>query len=198
MVVEWPDPSCVYLPAQAARLRHYSLLLRVAGDATEFLPALRATVASVDPAAEFDVRTMAEVRGLQIAPFRLASWSAAALGALGLTLASIGVYGVMAHLLGQRTREIGIRMALGADRWHVLWMAMREGCRLIATAIACGSVVAYAFAHVLGAMMFKVHPGDPAAFVLASASLGFVGAVAIYIPSRRATLIDPSVALRND
>jgi predicted permease len=119
------DKTCIYLPPRQANPAYYSLLLRVHGDPKAFLPVLRSTLGSVDPSIEFDVRTMAEVMDFQILPFRLASWGAATLGLLGLTLASIGIYGVMAYTVSQRTREIGIRIALGADRNRVLWMNLR-------------------------------------------------------------------------
>ena len=151
---------------------------------------------SVDPSLEFDVRTMAEVMEFQILPFRLASWGAATLGLLGLTLASIGIYGVMAYTVSQRTREIGIRMALGADRTRVLWMNLREGLRLIAIATVGGLAVAFVFSRVIRAMLFHIDASDPVTFVMAPSVLGLLGLLAIYFPSRKATRIDPNVALR--
>src|SRR5262249_42398804 len=139
------DKTCIYLPAKPANSAHYSLLLRVYGDPRTFLPGLRSTLGSVDPSIEFDLRTMTEVMDFQILPLRLASWSAATLGLLGLTLASIGIYGVMAYSVSQRTRETGIRMALGADGSRVLWMNLREGLRLIAIAVVGGWSVALGF-----------------------------------------------------
>jgi ABC-type antimicrobial peptide transport system permease subunit len=131
----------------------------------------------------------------QILPFRLASWGAATLGLLGLTLASIG-YGVMAYTVRQRTREIGIRIALGADRNRVLWMNLREGFRLIAIAIVGGLIVAFAFSRVMRAMLFHIDASDPVTFVFAPAVLSLVGLLAIYFLSQKATRIDPNVALR--
>ncbi len=102
----------------------------------------------------------------------------------------------MAYTVSERTREIGIRMALGADRSRILWMSLREGFRLIVIAAACGSVLAFGFSQVLRAMMFGIYASDPLPFVLAPAILGLVGLLAIYFPSRKATLVDPNVALR--
>ena len=190
------DKTCIYLPPQQANSAYYSLLLRVHGDPRAFLPVLRSALGSVDPSIEFDVRTMAEVMDFQILPFRLASWGAATLGLLGLTLASIGIYGVMAYTVSQRTREIGIRIALGADRNRVLWMNLREGLRLIAIAIVGGLIVAVAFSRVMYALLFHIDASDPVTFVIAPSVLGLVGLLAIYFPSRKATRIDPNVALR--
>jgi ABC-type antimicrobial peptide transport system permease subunit len=150
----------------------------------------------VNPSVEFDVRTMAEVMDFQILPFRLASWGAAALALLGLTLASIGIYGVMAYTVSRRTREIGIRMALGADRNQVLWLTVRQGFRLIAISVSCGLAVAFGLSHIMHAMLFRVGANDPWTFVAAPAVLALIGLLAIYFPSRKAARIDPNVALR--
>ncbi len=190
------DTTCIYLPAKAGNSAYYSLLMRVHGDPRPFVPVLRSTLASVDPSIEFDVRTMAEVMDFQILPFRLASWGAAILGLLGLMLASIGIYGVMAYTVSRRTREIGIRMALGADGNRVLWMNLLEGLRLIAIAVGGGLVMAFALSRIMRAMLFRVGSIDPATFVIAPAVLSVVGLLAIYFPSRKATRVDPSVALR--
>ena len=190
------DTTCIYLPPKAGNSAYYSLLFRVHGDPRPFVPVLRNTLASVDPSIEFDVRTMAEVLDFQVLPFRLASWGAATLGLIGLMLASIGIYGVMAYTVSQRTREIGIRMALGADRNRVLWMNLREGLRLIAIAAGAGLVMAFALSRIMRAMLFRVGASDPATFVIAPAVLSVVGLLAIYFPSRKATRVDPSVALR--
>jgi predicted permease len=192
------DPTCIYLPGNSGNAAYYSLILRVYGDPRALLPLLRAKLGAVDASIEFDMRTMADVMDLQILPFRLASWGAATLGLLGLTLASIGIYGVMAYTVSQRTREIGIRMALGADRRQILWMNLREGLRLIGIAAGGGLAVALALSHVMRAMLFRIDASDPATFAIAPAVLTVVGLVAIYFPSRRATRVDPHEALRSE
>ena len=196
MVVGWSGYNVYLSAAQSGQL---SLLLAGVsrnGDPRPFVPVLRNTLASVDPSIEFDVRTMAEVLDFQVLPFRLASWGAATPGLIGLMLASIGIYGVMAYTVSQRTREIGIRMALGADRNRVLWMNLREGLRLIAIAAGGGLVMAFALSRIMRAMLFRVGANDPATFVIAPAVLSVIGLLAIYFPSRKATRVDPSVALR--
>jgi predicted permease len=190
------DRTCIYLPSNSRNSAYYSLLLRVHGDPRTLLPFLRATLGSVDPSVEFDVRAMTEVMDFQILPFRLASWGAAALALLGLTLASIGVYGVMAYTVSRRTREIGIRMALGADRRQVLWLTVRQGFRLIAISAGCGVVLSLGLSRIMRAMLFRVGANDPWTFVAAPAILALIGLLAIYVPSRKAARIDPNVALR--
>jgi len=190
------DTTCIYLPPKARNSAYYSLLFRVHGDPQLFVPVLRNTLASLDPSIEFYVRTMAEVLDFQVLPFRLASWGAATLGLIGLMLASVGIYGVMAYTVSQRTREIGIRMALGADRNRVLWMNLREGLRLIAIAAGGGLVMAFALSRIMRAMLFGVGANDLATFVIAPAVLSAIGLLAIYFPSRKATRVDPNVALR--
>jgi ABC-type antimicrobial peptide transport system permease subunit len=133
---------------------------------------------------------------LQILPFRLASWGAAALGLLGLALASIGIYGVMAYVVNQRTREIAIRIAVGGGPGRVLWMILRDGLRLIAIAAAAGLTIALAFSRLIRAMLFRVDAADPLTFVVAPVVLGMVGLIAIYLASRKATRVDPNVTLR--
>jgi macrolide transport system ATP-binding/permease protein len=190
------DKTCIYLPPKAGNSVYYSLLVRVDGEPGKFLPVVRKTLGAVDPSIEFDVRTMTEVMDFQMLPLRLASYGAATLGLLGLILASIGIYGVMAYTVSQRTREFGIRMALGADRGHVLWMNLRDGLRLIGIAVAGGLVVAFAFSRVMRAMLFQIDASDPVTFVVAPAVLSAVGILAIYFPSRKATRVDPNIALR--
>jgi ABC-type antimicrobial peptide transport system permease subunit len=112
---------------------------------------------------------------------------------IGLMLASIGVYGVMAYSVSQRTREIGIRMALGADRNRVLWMNLREGLRLKAIAAGGGLVMAFAPTR---KSMARIIRESGATFIIAPAVLSVVGLLAIYFSSRKATRVDPSIALR--
>jgi putative ABC transport system permease protein len=190
------DATCIYLPAKPGNSPYYSLLLRVNGDPRTYVPVLSKTLRAVDPSIEFDVRTMVEVMDFQVLPLRLASWGAATLGLLGLLLASIGIYGVMSYTVSQRTREIGIRMALGADRGSLLRMNLREGMRLIAIAVGGGLVVAIAFSRIMRAMLFQIDASDPVTFIIAPAMLSVVGLLAIYFPCRKATRVDPNVALR--
>lgn len=102
----------------------------------------------------------------------------------------------MAYSVGQRTKEIGIRMALGADGGRMLWMNLREGLRLIAIAVGGGLGVAFVFSRIIRAMLLHIDASDPVTFVIAPAVLTIVALAAIYFPSQKATRVDPSVALR--
>ena len=116
--------------------------------------------------------------------------------ALALCLAAIGLYGVLGYAVAQRTREIGIRVALGARRRDVLGLVLREALRLTALGVALGLVGAFVATRVLRSLLFEVKPTDPATFICLSLLLTFVALVASYIPARRATKVDPLVALR--
>ena len=113
-------------------------------------------------------------------------------------LAAIGIYGVLAYSVVQRTQEIGIRMALGAARGQVLGLVMRRGVMLAAIGIGAGLVGAFAGARYLQSMLFGIEPRDPATFIAVAAMFAVVTTAAAYLPARRATRVDPIVALRVD
>jgi predicted permease len=146
----------------------------------------------------FDARTMQQgIHGLGgLFVFRLAASLAGVMGMLGLTLATVGVYGVVSFGAAQRTREIGIRMALGATRRGILVAIVRQGLQLALIGIASGLVGAFALSRLLRSMLVGVKPGDPGTFVGVSLLLLTVALLASYIPARRATQVDPMVALR--
>jgi len=144
-----------------------------------------------------DLRTMrqslAGINGFMI--FRLGASLAGAMGILGLTLAVVGVYGVVSFAASQRTREIGVRMALGANRRDVLSLVLGQGVWLVIAGLLAGMVGALAITRVMADLLF-VSATDPMTFVVASLLLGSVALLACYIPARRATKVDPMVALR--
>jgi hypothetical protein len=121
---------------------------------------------------------------------------AGALGGLGLVLALVGVYGVVAYAASRRTHEIGIRMALGADRRNILRMVLGRGFGLVLAGIAAGVLLALGLARFMASMLFGIRPGDPLTFGVVSLLLALVALVACYLPARRATRVDPLVALR--
>ena len=117
---------------------------------------------------------------------------------VALLLGVVGIYGVIAYVAAQRTREIGIRMALGAQIGDVRRMFLRHGLSLTAAGIACGIVAALVLTRVMSALLFGVGPMDPMTYVAVSGLLGVVALLATYLPARRAAKVDPVVALRAD
>jgi ABC-type antimicrobial peptide transport system permease subunit len=116
--------------------------------------------------------------------------------ALALTLAAIGVFGVLSYAVSQRTREIGIRMALGAHERSVVGLVVRQAFRLVAAGLACGTVAAFFLSRTMATMLFSINPTDPVTFAAVAGILGGVAMLASYLPARRATRVDPIVALR--
>ena len=119
-----------------------------------------------------------------------------AFGVVAILLSAVGLYSVMAYVVSQRTREVGIRMALGADRRDVMRMITRQGMRLAAIGVGIGLVLSLALAQVLSSLLIGVSGYDVSTFILVPTLLGAVALLACYLPARRATKVDPLVALR--
>jgi ABC-type antimicrobial peptide transport system permease subunit len=117
---------------------------------------------------------------------------------LALILAAVGIYGLMAYSVSQRTHEIGVRLAIGAQRRDVLRLVLRDGARLTFLGIALGIIAALALTRLMATLLFEVTPTDPATFAAVAILLAVVALAACYIPARRATRVDPMVALRYD
>jgi putative ABC transport system permease protein len=143
-----------------------------------------------------EIRTMEEVVALSVAQRRLTMWLLAAFAGAALLLAAVGIYGVIAYSVTQRTQEIGIRMALGAQRRDVLRMVVGHAMTLTGTGIVIGAVAALALSRLMSGLLFATEPADPATFGAVAAVLAGVAAFASYLPGRRATRVDPVVALR--
>jgi putative ABC transport system permease protein len=144
----------------------------------------------------FDVKTMRDVRAISVAVYSFGSATMAIFAVIALILAAIGIYGVMAFAVTQRTQEIGIRMALGARAIDVLKLVVRSGMFLAVVGAAVGLVGAFAITRLIASLLFGVSPTDALTFVLVTAGLLLVALLACYIPARRATKVDPLVALR--
>jgi macrolide transport system ATP-binding/permease protein len=176
-----------------------TLHVRAAGDAAGLVSAVRQEVQRIDPGLSvFNVRTLEEQIGQSLRPLKMIVVLLAVFGTLALLLASIGLYGVASYAVSQRTREIGVRMALGAQPSSVLRLVLGHGLVLVAAGLVAGLAVALAAAGVMRALVVGINPRDPLTFVLTAALLGAVACVASYLPARRATRIDPLIALRTE
>jgi predicted permease len=186
------------VPAQAWdwTQRVMTVVARTNGDPAQLTSAMRAAVASVDPTLPlYDIATMDERLGRSLAQSRFNTFLLAALGGIGLVLAVIGLYGVLAYLVTQRSHEIGIRMALGATARDVLLLVTRQGMKLVIAGIAVGVVAAILATRLLQELLFGVTATDPVTFVAVALTLIISGVVASIIPARRATRVDPTRAL---
>ena len=185
-------PSQLYVPSTQFVNSYNAYTIRGNVPVATLLPAIRQAVATVDPAlALSSVSTMEDAIGrtLALPPFTM--WLLSLLGAIGLILALVGVYGVISYVVTQRTREVGIRIALGADATEIQWMLVRQGLALGALGIAAGSVVSLMVTKYLGSLMYGVSAHDPLTFGAVAFLLVLVAAGASWIPARRATRIDP-------
>ena len=174
-----------------------SFALRTAGDPVTLVPQVRDAIRGIDPNIGIDAIAPMEV--LEAGARARERFYAVLLGVFAVAaslLAAIGVYGVLAYAVEQRTREIGVRMALGAERRQVLGMVMRRGLAIAVTGIAAGLVIAAAAARSLESLLFGIKPLDLATFAAVAAGFALVAAAASYVPARRATKVDPAIALR--
>ncbi len=187
----------VYLPFQQNITSSISLIVRAKGDPAFLEPAVRAAVWSIDR--DIPVEEMATLEQAVARSEAEPRFHAVLLGvfaALGLTITLVGIYGVISYSVSQRTREIGIRMALGAQSRDVLRQVLWEGMKLALAGLAIGIIAALALTRVLAALLFEVRATDPVTFVVVSSLLACVALAACYLPARRATRVDPLVALR--
>ena len=196
-IAEPPQPM-VYLSLMQYYFPTAVLYVRTAGNPDAVVGAVRREVQTLDRNLLLQVESLeTSIRELLWAQ-RLSAWLLAVFGALALLLATIGIYGVISYSVRQRTREIGVRLALGATVGDVRRMILREGVRLVAIGVAAGGAVSLAAAGSVGSMLFIKNPRDVLTFTLVPAVLAVVGVVACWIPAIRATRIDPSVALRDE
>ena len=187
-----------YMPLfQHFEERPYHVHVRMAGDPGAVVQALRRDIQAIDPdISVYNISTINAAQDSLLQDNRMFAVLASVFGLLALLLTSIGIYGVVAYQMTRRMGEVGIRMALGAQRRNVLWMFMRETLTVLAVGAALGVPSAIAAAHLLRSLLFGLKPSDPSTILGALATLALAGALAAYLPARRATKVDPMVALR--
>jgi putative ABC transport system permease protein len=194
-------PLAIYVPySQAPRpffLSFMTIVARTDSDPLSTANTLRRAVQTVDPDMPlFDVASMEQLVYKSVASPRFNALLLACFAALALTLTVVGIYGVMSYAVAQRTHEIGIRMALGAQREDVLKLVVSQGLRLTSIGVAAGILGALALTRFLSNLLYGVKPTDPLTFIVVALILAGVALLASYIPARRATKVDPMVALR--
>ncbi|HEY0702703.1 MAG TPA: ABC transporter permease [Candidatus Acidoferrales bacterium] len=192
-----PEMYVPYTQKEWPSLLTMDVVLRSTQEPASAASSAREAIHSIDPDLPLaNMRSMASVVSESMSQARFAVMLLGAFGALALILATIGMYGVISYSVAQRTQEIGIRLALGAQRAGVLRMVIGHGARLALLGIAIGLAAAFVMARLIGGFLYGVQPSDPLTFAAVSALLLAVGLVACYIPARRATRVDPLVALR--
>jgi len=201
--LDTPAEPQVYVPFTRNVWGHMILVVRAATPPAGLIATLRRTVRQIDPDIPMSlpggtsaVGTFDVAAGL--ATRRLDTWLLGSFAASALILAAIGVYGLFAYSIAQRRREIGIRVALGASRGHVFRLVVGDGLRLAGLGILFGAGGALVLTRLLAGLLYGIGPSDPGTFITAATLLGLVALLACYLPARRATRVDPVVALRTD
>jgi putative ABC transport system permease protein len=190
------DETLLYVPLQQADTAAQYLLVQTQNDPAQLMGAIRTMAANLHPQLRTSVRRLDEGLAYQTAPFRAVAWISGVLGLLALLLASVGLYGVMSFTVASRTREIGVRVALGANPADVVRMFIRQGLWLTCIGMVCGLVGGAVISRLLASILIDLSPLDPVAFSAVSIFLTLVALLAILIPARRAAKVDPLVALR--
>jgi predicted permease len=187
----------IYVSTYQDSSKELSVVLRTSLTATLLEPQIRHEIQSIDPGLPvFNVSSMNDVLDRSLASRRFSADLVGGFAGLAVLLASIGIYGLLAYMVGQRSREIGIRMALGARRGDILRMFLRKGVALAGLGIVAGLVISASTASMMASLLYGVRPHDPAVFLIVPLLLLAVAALASYLPARRATKVNPIVALR--
>jgi predicted permease len=187
----------IYVSTYQDPSRRLSVVLRTSLPAALLEPQIRHEIQSIDPGLPvFNISSMDDVLDRSLASRRFSADLVGGFAGLAVLLASIGIYGLLAYMVGQRSREIGIRMALGARRDDILRMFLRKGVALAGVGIVAGLVFSAAAASMMASLLYRVRPHDPAVFLIVPLLLLAVAVLASYLPARRATKVNPIVALR--
>ena len=189
-----------YVPyAQVENNFSVNLVVQTSADPTSATTAIRAAIHAVDPDQSIsNVMTMNENLARVLVTERFSAILMSVLAGSGLLLAALGLYGVMAYSVSRRTTEIGVRVALGAQRFHVLRLILGEGAKLTLLGVAIGLATAWGLTRLLVSLLFEVNATDPMTFVSISVLLISIALVACFFPARRALNVDPMVALRTE
>jgi predicted permease len=189
--------ALIYRPMSTGYPRLLRLVVRTPGDTRALMTALTAAVDDVDPTvAVFESTTMREHVNVMLFPFRMAAVLSSALGFFALALAAVGLYGVLAFGVAERTRELAIRIALGASRNSVVRLVIADATRVVAIGVVIGLLIAVATSRVLAGWLFGIQATDPLTFILMPLTFIAVALAASFIPSRRATHVDPMQAMK--
>ena len=195
---EMVDPTS-YLPYSQNARRTMNLVIRGTQDSTQLVPAVRSEVRALDSTLPVsNAKTVSQMIDERMSPKRLMTYILGVFALSALLLASIGIYGVMSYAVAQRTQEIGIRMALGARAADVLKLVLKNGMALALIGVGIGLAGAFALTRLLANLLFQVAPTDKFTFIAVAISLILVALLACYIPARRATKVNPLVALRDE
>jgi putative ABC transport system permease protein len=197
MSIGTPAEPYIYVPRAQRSMERLSLLVKTSGPSA--VPAVRQLIREMNPNLPVtEALSLEEVTALGLIPQRLAAAVAGTLGIVGLALAAIGIYGVTSYAVSRRTREIGIRVALGADQRDVLRLMLRQGAVLAGTGVLIGVALAAAGSQVIKSLLFGVGGVDPLTYIGACVLFGAIALAATWIPARRALTVDPMRALRNE
>jgi putative ABC transport system permease protein len=191
-----PEPT-IYFPYAQMPYRYMVLAVRTHGDPRAMIETIRDTVRALDPDQPIhQMQTLTELISTTLLPWRFSMTLLGVFAAMALLLASAGIYGVMAYLVGQRTHEVGVRMALGARASDILWLVVGQGARLALLGVLVGLLASLALTRLMSNLLFGVTATDPLTFGFVALLLTLVALVACSIPARRAAHVDPTVALR--
>ncbi len=192
------DPGLYYyLSAEQFGLEQTGLMVRTHGKASEQAEAVRRELQKVMPGASYvTVTPLSDVVGQRMRSWSLGARTFVVFGSLALVLATIGLYGMIAYNVAQRSHEMGVRIAPGAQRGDVVWLVVRQGTLVGAVGIVTGSAIALLGARWIEPLLFGVSPRDPLVYVLVAATMLAMAAAASFVPARRAARADPNVALR--
>ena len=192
-------PHAQFSQSTEFAIRDMTLVVKTTGGPLDVLPSVRREINRLDPALPIAaVRPMTDVVSGAIAAPRFTGWLLGLFAVTALTLAAVGIYGVLSYLVSQRTREIGIRMAVGAGSGEVVRLILGRGLGLALAGVAIGLVAAFAASRVMASLLYEVQPRDPATFIAVPAVLTLVAILASLLPALRATRVNPIVALRTE